>query len=334
MAKDYYQILAVPRSANAEEIKKAYRKLAMKYHPDRNPGNEKWANEKFKEVNEAFSVLGDPEKKKQYDQFGAVGTAGDIFGSGYTRTTFEDLMKDFGGAGLGFDFLDNIFGDALRSRGFSFKTFGRSFSGPSGMRFGTPEGINLEEIFNTAHRSQLRDVRYEITISKEDATQGLEKDLVRNGKKQRVRIPAGIRAGKTIRLRNALQLTDGQPGDILIQIKVKDDRVIAGVTEVNDGNFEHQVLKSEIPIVVDFWAPWCGPCRMIAPITERLAKEYQGRVKFFKLNVDENHLAAGKYQVMSIPLLLFFKKGKVIEQIIGAASEPVVRSKIEAIIRY
>ena len=100
MAKDYYHILGVPQNASDEQIKKAYRKLAMQYHPDRNPDKEKWANEKFKEINEAYAVLGDPQKRKQYDQFGTVGEIGDIFGSPFTRTTFEDLMKDFGGAGL------------------------------------------------------------------------------------------------------------------------------------------------------------------------------------------------------------------------------------------
>ena len=332
MAKDYYRILGVPRNANGEQIKKAYRRLAMKHHPDRNPGNEKWANEKFKELNEAFSILGDPEKKRQYDQFGTVGEVGDIFSSPHTRTTFEDLMKDFGGSGLGFDFLDNIFGDSLRGRGFSFKTFGRGFSGPSGMRFETPGGVNLEEIFNKTQRRRSQSARYEITITREDATQGLEKDLVRRGKKLRVKIPAGIKADRSIRLRNALQLTDGQPGDILIQIKVRDERIASGVIEVNDGNFENQVLKCKMPVVVDFWAPWCGPCRMIAPITEKLAEEYQGRVKFCKLNVDENRLAAGKYQVISIPLLVFFKRGKVIEQTIGVVSEFAVRSKIEVVV--
>ena len=123
MAKDYYQILGVPRNTAQEQIKKSYRKLAMQYHPDRNPGKEKWANEKFKEINEAFGVLGDPQKRRQYDQFGTVGNIGDIFGSPFTRTTFEDLMQDFGGSGLGFDFLDNVFGDALKGRGFSFRTF-------------------------------------------------------------------------------------------------------------------------------------------------------------------------------------------------------------------
>ena len=106
-AKDYYQILGLAKNATADQIKKTYRKLAMQYHPDRNPGKEDWANEKFKEINEAFSVLGDPEKRRQYDQFGTVGNMGDLFGSQATRTTFEDLMKDFGGAGLKFDFLDD-----------------------------------------------------------------------------------------------------------------------------------------------------------------------------------------------------------------------------------
>jgi DnaJ-class molecular chaperone len=136
MDKDYYKTLGVPRAASQANIKKAYRKLAMQYHPDRNQGNEKWANEKFKEINEAYGVLGDPEKRKQYDQFGTVGNVGDIFGSSYTRTTFEDLMKDFGGAGLGYDFLDDIFGEALRGRSFSFKVF----STPDGRRFQTRPG--------------------------------------------------------------------------------------------------------------------------------------------------------------------------------------------------
>jgi DnaJ-class molecular chaperone len=221
MTKDYYQILGISRNATAEQIKKAYRKLAMKYHPDRNPGNEKWANEKFKEVNEAFSVLGNPEKKRQYDQFGTVGAAGDIFGSGYTRTTFEDLMKDFGGAGLGFDFLDNIFGDSLRGTSFSFRSFGRGFGGRKGMRFETPGGINLEEIFGQAQRSQWKDARYEITITGDQAAKGVEKDLVRKGKKLRVKIPAGVKTGNQVRLRNARKVTDGQPGDIMITVKVK-----------------------------------------------------------------------------------------------------------------
>jgi len=221
MAKDYYQILGVPRNATEEQIKKTYRKLAMQYHPDRNAGKEKWANEKFKEINEAFSVLGDPEKRKQYDQFGTVGDIGDIFGSPYTRTTFEDLMKDFGGSGLRFDFLDDIFADALGERSFSFRIFNRAPGGRRSTRSRAPRGINLEEIFGQTQRPSRQDVRYEITITKEQAAQGIEKDLTRRGKTLRVKIPAGVKSGANVRLRNARQITDGQPGDILIQVKVK-----------------------------------------------------------------------------------------------------------------
>jgi curved DNA-binding protein len=220
MAKDYYRILGVPRNASDAEIKKSYRKLAMQYHPDRNPGKEKWANEKFKEINEAYGILGDPPKRKQYDQFGTVGNIGDIFGSPFTTTTFEEMMKDFGGAGLRFDFLDDIFGDFLKGRGSSFSF--RSFGGrPGKVRFEVRPGqeINLDEIFGQARRPQ--EAHYELAISQEEALQGVKKILKRRGKKLEVRIPAGVRTGDVVRYRNALQTSDGLPGDILIKVIVK-----------------------------------------------------------------------------------------------------------------
>ena len=176
-------------------------------------------------------------------------------------------------------------------------------------------------------------VRYELAITAEEARLGTKKVLSRQGKRLEVNIRAGVVSGNMVKLTNALQLTDGHPGDILIQIKVSKEKMAAEVVEINDGNFEAEVLKSSSPVVVDFWAPWCGPCRMIAPITEKLAKEYAGQVKFCKLNVDENRLAAQKYMVMSIPLLLFFKGGKVIEQITGAVAESELRSKVESVLR-
>lgn len=200
MARDYYQILGMPRNATDEQIKKAYRKLAMQCHPDRNPGKEKWANDKFKEINEAYGVLGDSNKRKQYDQFGTVGNIGDIFSSASTRATFEDLMKEFGGAGLRFDFLDDIFSELFKGRGGSFRVFSTGFGGPSGVKFDTSTGINLDEILRQAQRPSLHDVQYEITITKDQAARGLQKDLIRRGKKLRVKIPAGIKSGMRVRL--------------------------------------------------------------------------------------------------------------------------------------
>ncbi len=221
MTKDYYQILGVPRNASDEEIKKAYRRLAMQYHPDRNPGQEKWANEKFKEINEAYAVLGNPEKRRQYDQFGTVGAPGDIFGSAATKTTFEDLLRDFQGAGLGFDFLDEIFGELLKGRGATFRVF---TTGPGRARFGTTGGIDLDQILRQtaqAQRAQRQNVHYELTITPRQAASGVEKVLMRKGKRLKVKIPAGVKDGMKVKLTNARQKTDGIPGDIIIHVRVK-----------------------------------------------------------------------------------------------------------------
>jgi thioredoxin 1 len=174
-------------------------------------------------------------------------------------------------------------------------------------------------------------VRYEIAITAEEARLGTKKILSRQDKKLEVSIPAGVKTGSTVKLANALQVTDGHPGDIFIQVKVKEEKIAAGVIEINDGNFEDEVLKCSLPVMVDFWAPWCGPCRMIAPITEKLAEEYEGRLKLCKLNVDENPQAASKYQVMSIPQILFFKNGEIVDESTGAVPESVLRSKAESV---
>lgn len=182
-------------------------------------------------------------------------------------------------------------------------------------------------------RQKASAVRYEITISAGEARLGTRKILSRQGKKLEVNIPAKVATGKTVKLNNALQVTDGHPGDILIQIKVKDEKVVAGVIEINDGNFEDEVLKCSSPVIVDFWAPWCGPCRMIAPITEKLAQEYASQLKFCKLNIDENQQIATKYHIMSIPQILFFKHGNVVDESTGAVSESALRLKVESLLR-
>jgi thioredoxin 1 len=101
--------------------------------------------------------------------------------------------------------------------------------------------------------------------------------------------------------------------------------------DVSDENFESQVLKSQVPVVVDFWAPWCGPCRMAAPVLEKIAQEYEGRLKVCKLNVDQARQTAIEHGVMSIPTLNIFKDGKVVDQIIGVTPsyESDIKKKID-----
>jgi thioredoxin 1 len=201
-------------------------------------------------------------------------------------------------------------------------------------------------------------VQYELSITAEEASQGTAKLLPRNQKRLQVSIPAGVVTGSVVKLTNALQVTDGHPGDILIKIKVKADvpsgdvpsgaapfgdkpsaespsaaeASAGGVVEITDNTFENEVIKSSLPVVVDFWAAWCGPCKMMAPVMDAAAEQYQGRFKFCKINVDENPNAAGHFQAMSIPMLLFFRNGQVIDKIVGAIPANQLRDKLDSLL--
>lgn len=212
-AKDYYQVLGVHRGATEDEIKRAYRKLAMDYHPDRNPGKETWANERFKEINEAYGVLGNPDRRRKYDTFGTTGDIADVFGSAGTRTTFEDLVREFGSAGLGLGFLEEIFGDILNRSGGAFSC--TVSSGPHGtIRFGSYP-------FNAARMSIKKDVNYELRIAASETKEGTTKLLRRKGKTLEVKIPPGLKSGSVLKLTDACRVTDGHPGDILVHVKIK-----------------------------------------------------------------------------------------------------------------
>ena len=102
--------------------------------------------------------------------------------------------------------------------------------------------------------------------------------------------------------------------------------------EVTVDSFEQEVLKSEIPVVIDLWAPWCGPCKALTPTLESVASDYEGKVKVVKLNIDDNPSIAAQYQVMSIPTLLFFKGGKVESQVIGLVGKDKIANKIDAML--
>ena len=101
------------------------------------------------------------------------------------------------------------------------------------------------------------------------------------------------------------------------------------VSEVGDQNFDAEVLNAKEPVLVDFWAAWCAPCRMVAPVVEAIAEEYEGKAKVFKLDVDQNSVTAGKYNIKGIPTLLLFKDGAVKEQIVGNTTKGTISKMID-----
>ena len=104
------------------------------------------------------------------------------------------------------------------------------------------------------------------------------------------------------------------------------------VTELTDQDFDAKVVKSKQTAIVDMWAPWCVPCRMVAPVVDKLSGKYEGKCKFYKMNIDENPKTPVRFRVMSIPTLLFFKNGEVVNTVVGAISERALIPKVEEIL--
>lgn len=184
MSQDYYQILGISKSASADEIKQAYRKLALKYHPDRGGGAE--AEKKFKEINEAYQVLSDNEKRQRYDQFGSA-----AFRGGNT-----------GGSS---------------ASGFDFSGFGSSGFGFSGFDFG--EGLG--DIFGDFFGSAFSQVQAEIHVSPAQAALGEEVNIEVNGEKISFKIPAGVQSGDSFRLPGkGKKMRNGRTGDLILTVKI------------------------------------------------------------------------------------------------------------------
>jgi len=116
-----------------------------------------------------------------------------------------------------------------------------------------------------------------------------------------------------------------------VRLSAKGD-MMSKVIEIDETNFESEVAKSDIPVMIDFWAAWCGPCRMIAPHVEEASSLYSGKLKVGKVDVDNNHRIASQYSIMSIPAVMFFKNGMVVDQIIGAVPKKTLFDRIEKIL--
>ena len=219
MNDDYYKALGVDRSAPTEDIKKAYRRLALKYHPDRNPSDKKNAEEKFKKISEAYAVLSDPEKRKQYDSFGS-----DAFRQKYTQEDIfrgfdlNEILRDLGFGGLGGEFT--WFGGGPRRR-----TYRQQQPGGADY-FGDMFRDQQAYTYREAPPQKGQDIEYNLTISLENSASGGEKKItIKKGQQIeeiKVKIPAGISSGKKLRIagKGLRDSSGGMPGDLFLNIYV------------------------------------------------------------------------------------------------------------------
>jgi curved DNA-binding protein len=212
--KDYYKILGVDRKASKDDIKRAYRKLALKTHPDRNPGDKK-SEESFKEINEAYQVLSDPEKRARYDQIGTTYNQWQQGGASSGGFNWEDWYTATPSGNAGAGGFEDIFGDEFS------EFFRRIFGGMEGMRGTQSAGRGTSQ---RARRVQAPAYQQEVEISLAETFKGTTRRIDIDGRRMEVKIPPGARTGTKVRVANAVPTgIEGQKGDLFLVIRVPDD---------------------------------------------------------------------------------------------------------------
>lgn len=219
--KDYYNILGVSRDASQDEIKKKYRKLAAKYHPDKNPDDDT-AEDKFKEVGEAYEVLKDPEKRKLYDKVGSDWKKYQQAGASADDFNWQQYANRGGGQRIN---MEDIFGGARGGGGSPFSSFFETIFGGGGDPFSgrQSQARQYQSRAQTATRQRGRDSQAQIDVDLKDILTGVQKQFRINGERVKVKIPAGIESGKKLKLRGKGQSsqTGGAKGDLLLKVNVK-----------------------------------------------------------------------------------------------------------------
>ena len=292
--KDYYQMLGVSKSSSPEDIKKAYRKLALKYHPDHNK-DDKASEDKFKDISEAYAVLSDPEKKKQYDMFGAEGfqnkfTQEDIF----RGHDFSTIFREFGfGGGKNQDIFSQIFGGMGGGSGRSnCRNGGSPFRSSYGGFQGRPKGVKGQDLL------------YELSIPLEEILTTTKKVItyqaVNHQEKVSVKVPAGVPSGQKLRLtgKGNPGFNGGPPGDLFIQIKVLDHPIFR--REGNDLYFKHKIKFSEAALGTEIEVSTIDQKQLKLKIPPGTQNNAKFRVKGYGLPKMKGKVRGNAYAEISI----------------------------------
>ncbi len=303
---DYYQILGVPRNASQEDIKKAYRKLALKYHPDKVRGDKKQAEEKFKQISEAYAVLSNPEKRKEYDQFGSQ-----AFRQKFSQ---EDIFR-------GFDFSD-IFDMGL-SQGLFSRLFGGLGGGPGGrartrvFRYGGPEEFQAQP-----QALKGEDLQVEMPITLHEIAFGTEKlmNLTRDGvvEKISVKVPPGTLPGKRLRLSGKGQPSPmgGPPGDLYVKLREAEHPVFK--REGSDLYVDRRIKVTEAALGTKVTVPTLDGKTMSLKVPPGTQSHTKMRLKGYGLPIANGKTRGDQYVriIVETPTNLSKKQKVLVEELV------------------